>query len=432
MIPNRTIIERDQAMLWHPYTTQKGYLVPIALTQAKDTLLYDSNGKQYIDAISSWWVTLHGHSNAFIAEAVYKQMLTLAHVSFSNFTHEPAVDLAESLLHILPPNMSRIFYSDNGSTAVEVSVKMCLQYWWNQNTPATRKRKKIVVLTDSYHGDTFGCMSVSEKSTFTHAFQDYLFEVIQLPRPDTHTIQDSINLLKQQADNIAGFIYEPLIQGAGGMKMYDASLLQELLLVCKQLNIICIADEVMTGFGRTGKLFASSYMAEQPDIICLSKGLTGGYLPLGVTACTHAIYKPFFTDDRTKTFYHGHSFTANPVGCATALASLTLLRKEETMRNIERIKGGIEKMVDWLKADQSLPFINVRSIGTILAFEVADSNHNYLNPIAPKITAGALADGVFIRPLGNTVYLMPPYCITDDELNRVFECFKKIPVYLQK
>src|SRR6478735_9242198 len=322
---------RDREVIWHPFTPQKNMSAPIPIVKGSASLLFAEDGSSYIDAISSWWVTLHGHGHPYIAEKIYRQALELEQVIFAGFTHEPAVRLAERLLPILPGKFSRIFYSDNGSTSTEVALKMSIQYWWNSGQTG---RKKILAFRNSYHGDTFGAMSVSDRSIFTLAFHDLLFEVIFIDTPDADSIEELKNIIRQNSSEIAAFIYEPLVQGAGGMKMYDAGLMNELLVTIKKAGIICIADEVMTGFGRTGKLFASEYLDEKPDIICLSKGLTGGTMALGVTACNEKIYKAYVSDDEMKTFFHGHSFTANPLACAAALASLDLLQKEETMKAI--------------------------------------------------------------------------------------------------
>lgn len=324
-----SIAQKDEKYIWHPYTQQKNRPSPIPVVKGKGTLLYDEAGNTYIDAVSSWWVTIHGHAHPYIAEKIYQQALELEQVIFTGFTHRPAVELAERLLHQLPGSFSRIFYSDNGSTAVEVALKMAIQYWWNKN----EKRSRIVVLENAYHGDTFGTMSVSGRSIFTAAFNDFLFDVITIPVPDKNNLAQIKNTINQHND-IAAFIYEPLLQGAGGMNIYDAADMDEVLAFVRSKNIICIADEVLTGFGRTGKLFASEYMQTKPDIICLSKGLTGGTMALGVTACTSAIYEAYLSDDRKKTFFHGHSFTANPLACTAALASMDLLLKEECLQNI--------------------------------------------------------------------------------------------------
>ncbi len=413
-----SISSKDQQYIWHPFTRQKDMAPPLPIVKGKGSLLFDENGKSYIDAISSWWVTLHGHGHPYIAERIYKQALELEQVIFAGFTHRPAVELAERLLPKLPGKFTRIFYSDNGSTSTEVALKMSIQYWWNQGE---KHRNKIIAFKNSYHGDTFGAMSVSDRSVFTLAFHELLFDVIFLDTPTDDNIADLKKIIHEHASYTAAFIYEPLVQGAGGMNMYEPHLLNDLLHTAKLNNIICIADEVMTGFGRTGKLFASEYMDHKPDIICLSKGLTGGTMALGVTACTDRIYQAYVDDDALKTFFHGHSFTANPLACTAALASLDLLEKETCLAQIAWLSKSNQQMVDTLKKT-NMPVRDVRCLGTILAFEIADGKKEYLNQISSIVTAKAMEQGVYIRPLGNTVYLMPPYCMTQEELKSTYDC----------
>lgn len=393
---------------------------PIPVAKGDGAYIIDTQGKAYIDAISSWWVTIHGHANGYIAEKIYEQAKTLEQVIFAGFTHEPAVCLAERLLEILPGNFSRIFYSDNGSTAVEVGVKMALQYWWNKGNT---KRNKILALNHSYHGDTFGTMSLSNRSVFTLAFQDKLFEVIFTDPPTAGGM-----LYNGPWDEIACFIYEPMLQGVGSMNIYDAAALDELLKQCHAHGVICVADEVMTGFGRTGKLFAGMYVAEKADIICLSKGLTGGTMALGVTACTATIHSAFVDEDRRKTFFHGHSFTANPLACAAALASMDLLLKPDCQLQIDRIAAQHKQFIQQLSADTQFTtqIKNLRSIGTIMAFEIESGRDEYLNTIGMQVTKLALEEGIYLRPLGNTVYVMPPYCITKEQLEQVYEAIVHI------
>ncbi len=410
-----TLAERDKQVIWHPFTPQKYAPDPIAISKGDGVYLSDISGKKYIDAISSWWVNLHGHAHPYIAEKIYQQALSLEQVIFAGFTHEPAVRLAERLINLLQGPFERVFYSDNGSTSTEVAIKMAIQYWWNRGLT---KRNKILALKNAYHGDTFGAMSVSDRGIFTLAFQDRLFEVefIDLPGAENlDQIQSNINW-----DEFACFIYEPLVQGAGGMKMYDAGSLDRLIKICNDKEVICIADEVMTGFGRTGKLFASQFCVNKPDIICLSKGITGGFLPLGVTACSDRIYRAFVDDDKSKTFYHGHSFTANPLACAAALASMDLLEKAECSDQrilIENKHAGFEQQ---LLQEKGPRFKNFRRQGTIIAFEWSGGEDSYLNSISASLTEQALQEGVYLRPLGNTIYLMPPYCIREEELDRVY------------
>jgi len=404
--------------------------------------LIDEEGNEYIDAISSWWVNIHGHAHPYIAKKVYQQALQLEHIIFAGFTHEPAVELAERLLKILPGNFSKIFYSDDGSTSTEVALKMAIQYWWNREQGARSKkqetrsreqetrnkkqesRTKILAFTSSYHGDTFGAMSVSDRSVFTLAFHDLLFEVIFIETPSEENMPASKKLISRYANEIAAFIYEPLVQGAGGMKMYDAALLDELLLFIKQKNIICIADEVMTGFGRTGKMFASEYMQTKPDIVCLSKGLTGGTMALGVTACSEKIYEVFVSDDAMKTFFHGHSFTANPLACTAALASLDLFKKENSLQKVDWIAAQNILFATQLKQLSGIK--NIRTLGPILAFEITNGKDEYLNNVSQSITKKSLEKGVYLRPLGNTVYIMPPYCITEDELQKIYSVIPEV------
>lgn len=392
---------------------------PIPIVKGEGSYLTDADGNRYLDAISSWWVTIHGHAHPYIAEKLYEQAKTLEQVIFAGFTHEPAVRLAERLLEVLPGNFSRIFYSDNGSTATEVALKMALQYWWNKGD---LKRNKVLAFNNSYHGDTFGAMSVSQRSIFTKAFEEKLFEVVFVDVPAV----DSQELENIPWDEVACLIYEPLVQGAGGMLMYEPAGLDALLKKCHAKGVICIADEVMTGFGRTGKLFASAYMEEQPDIICLSKGLTGGTMALGVTACTHQIYEAFLEEDKRKTFFHGHSFTANPLACATALASLDLLEEKSCLNNIDRIGKQHQSFAASLANDFPAATKNIRCLGTLFAFEIIQGEDEYLNTISREITEKALARDVYLRPLGNTIYLMPPYCFTEEELNKVYEVIREI------
>lgn len=407
-----SLTNRDKALIWHPYTQHKTSALPLPIVKGEGVYLIDENGNKYIDAISSWWTNLHGHAHPYIAQKIFEQAKQLEHVMFAGCTHEPAVQLAERILPLLPGNFSKIFYSDNGSTAVEVALKKAIQFQKNHPDKYRDQKTKILALRNSYHGDTFGAMSVSERGVFTMAFDNYLFEVIFI---DPHSPLSTRHL---PLNEIACFIYEPLIQGAGGMNMYKAATLNEILKLCKQNNILCIADEVMTGFYRTGKMFASEYVEEKPDIICLSKGLTGGSLPLAITACTQNIYDAFLSDDLYKTFFHGHSYTANPIACAAALASLDLLQKEECRENINYISESNRQFVQQLQGNNKV--IQPRSLGTILAFEFYSVEKEYLNKVKEETMQHALQHGVLIRPLGNTVYIMPPYCISPIQLQKVY------------
>ena len=412
------LTEKDFEFIWHPYTHQKNRSPSIPIVKGKKTILYDETGNQFIDAISSWWVTIHGHGNKYIAKQLYKQAKKLEQVIFAGFTHEPAVKLAEKLLKILPGNFSKIFYSDNGSTATEVAIKMSLQFWMNKGEG---NRNKILAFHHSYHGDTFGAMSVSERGTFTLAFRDKLFEVIFIETPDDKNIPQLQQEIEKYKNEIACFIYEPLLQGAGGMRMYDPNNLDSLLTIMKKENIICIADEVLTGFYRTGSFFAGDYLTQKADIICLSKALTGGTMAMGVTACTQNVYDAFVSDDKMKTFFHGHSFTANPLACTAALASLTLLQKKKCVERIEEIVTQQKNFLNEIQLFKEKNIIkNLRHLGTICAFEIqTNENDNYLHNIGPMFTDYCLQNGVYLRALGNTIYIMPPYCITKKELRKV-------------
>ncbi|ULQ53708.1 adenosylmethionine--8-amino-7-oxononanoate transaminase [Flavihumibacter fluvii] len=418
-------LSKDKEFIWHPFTQQKAAAEPIFIEKGEGSWLFDSSGKRYLDAISSWWVNLHGHGHPYIAKKIYEQALKLEHIIFAGFTHQPAIDLAVRLIPKLPGKFSKVFYSDNGSTSTEVALKMALQFWWNQDY---KKRRKILAFKDAYHGDTFGAMSVSDRSVFTLAFHDLLFDVIFVETPTPENIEDLKGLIEQEGENIAAFIYEPLVQGAGGMKMYAANLLDEMLAAAKEKEIVCIADEVMTGFGRTGKLFASEHLHENPDIICLSKGLTGGVMALGVTACTEKIYQAYYNDDKRKTFFHGHSFTANPLACTAALASLDLL-EDGALTAVEQLCHWnavyLEKLKDAKNGSRAI-LRNLRQLGTILAFEINTGEDGYLNTIGQEITKIAMSEEIYLRPLGNTVYIMPPYCITAEEFTQLSEAIERI------
>jgi adenosylmethionine-8-amino-7-oxononanoate aminotransferase len=417
-----TLSAKDLTYVWHPYTQHLNLTPPIVISRGSGALLFDENGQSYIDAISSWWVNIHGHAHPYIAEKIYQQALKLEHVIFTGFTHEPAVILAERLINLLPGDFTRIFYSDNGSTAVEVALKMAIQFRQNKSAISeSGKRKKIIALRNAYHGDTFGAMSISERGIFTLAFQDYLFEVKFIDAPDPTSLKEIKSQLEPIAGEICCFIYEPLLQAAGGMKIYDANALDQLLKFFKSKNIVCIADEVLTGFGRTGKLFASEYIDTEPDIICLSKGLTGGTMALGVTAAKEEIFDAFLSSDKSKTFFHGHSYTANPLACTAALASLDLFGKPACKQKISWISKSHEDFICRLKETSPANIKCARAIGTVLAFEISNGSDSYLNNIGQEISARALKNGIFLRPLGNTVYTMPPYCLDEEQLAHVHQ-----------
>ena len=409
------LVERDKRVIWHPYTQMKTTLPPIPIVSGLGARLYDEAGKMYIDAISSWWVNIHGHAHPHIAKKVSEQLNKLDHVIFAGFTHEGAVELAERLLKILPGNQQKAFYSDDGSTAVEVAIKMCLQYWHNKG----ERHAKILAFKNAYHGDTFGAMAVSGRSAFTAAFDSLLFEVEFIDLPNEANIQNLKSQISNLQSQLACFIFEPLVQGAGGMLMYEAKYLNELMAHCRNAGVLLIADEVFTGFGRTGKPFACHHVSEQPDIMCFSKGLTGGTMALGLTTCTHQIYEAFLSDDRLKTLFHGHSFTANPIACAAALASLDIFLEESTYQNIKRIEKSHSQFSNKIKDHPKIR--TIRQTGTILAMEWQTGNDtSYFNSLRDTLYQYFLSAGIILRPLGNIIYILPPYCITDEELNYVY------------
>jgi adenosylmethionine-8-amino-7-oxononanoate aminotransferase len=413
--------ERDHQLIWHPFTQQQTAKPNIAITHGKGALLYDENGKEYIDAVSSWWTNLFGHANSQIAAAIKKQVDTLEHVIFAGFTHQPAIELSEKLIQLLPKNQSKVFFSDNGSTCVEVALKMAIQYWHNQNIEKTT----IIAFKNAYHGDTFGAMSVGARGVFNQPFESYMFDVTFLDLPTDDNFEQVLTDFQQiiQTQKAAAFIFEPLIQGSAGMLMYKAEYLDKLIETAQQNQVICIADEVMTGFGRTGKTFASDYLNHKPDIFCLSKGITGGFLPLGITTCTQKIYDAFLSEDKLKTFFHGHSYTGNPIVCSAANASLELLQTSEFQ---------LQNLIEWqtelsayLKANPKIE--NLRQTGTIVAFNVkTDANSNYFNNLRDVLYDNFIKRGILLRPLGNTVYILPPYVITNEQLKKVYEVIGEV------
>ena len=410
-----TISDKDKKYIWHPFTQMKTASEPIPIVRGKGSLLFDQEGNSYIDAISSWWVTIHGHSHPYITQKVSQQLQTLEHVLFAGFTHQAATDLCHHLKLHLPNNQSKFFFSGDGSSAVEIALKMSIQYFRNIN----ETRHRILALEGGYHGETFGAMSAGSKSIFSAPFEDYLFDVEHLPFPG---LDEELTLaaLKEKLEkgDVCCFIFEPLVQGASGMRMYSASTLDKMISLCHQHKVLCIADEVMTGFGRTASYFACNQLEQEPDFMCLSKGLSGGTLPISLTTCTEKIYDSFLGNDLNTAFLHGHSYTANPIGCAAALASLELLEKEECQKQIQSIK---EYHYQFYKILQKHPkAYNVRQCGTILAFNVEFQPSDYSNKIKDELYQYFIQDGVLLRPLGNVVYILPPYCITKEELKKVY------------
>jgi adenosylmethionine---8-amino-7-oxononanoate aminotransferase len=413
-----SISHRDKQHIWHPYTPMKLWPEAIAITRGEGVFLTDENGNQYIDAISSWWVNLHGHAHPYIAQKVSEQLHTLEHSIFAGFTHLPAVLLAERLLPLLPGKQEKIFYSDNGSTAVEVALKIAVQYWSNIDVP----KKRIVALENAYHGDTVGAMSVSGRSPFNSNFTSWLFDVDFIPFPSVGNAEKSIAVLEYllQSGDIAALIVEPLIQGSAGMYTYSAEVLDAYFKLCKKYNTLIIADEVMTGFGRTGKLFACEHIDTTPDIICLSKGITGGSMPFGATTTTQKIFDAFYDDDKQKMLYHGHSYTGNPLACTAALASLDLLLSPDCIHSIQRISSSHSSFVKKVQDKQQIR--DIRQLGTILALELNTSDDtSYNNSLRDGIYQYFIERKILIRPLGNIIYILPPYCIQNEELEYIYE-----------
>ena len=417
MLPITDLTQRDAQAVWHPFTPLVGHRPALPVVRAEGCYLHTADGRAILDAISSWWVNLHGHTHPHIANAIAKQAHTAEHLIFAGFTHEPAIRLAERLLAVLPSNQAKVFFSDNGSTATEVAMKMAFQYFYNQQS----KRNKIIAIDGAYHGDTFGAMSVGDRSPFNAPFAPYLFEVEFLPFPTPAQENQALTTLEQilKTEQVAAFIFEPLVQGASGMRMYSPEWLDKAIALVQKHGGICIADEVMTGFGRTGKLFASDYLSQKPDIICLSKGITGGFLPLGVTTCTQKIQDAYRQEDLMKTFFHGHSYTANPIVCAAANANLDLLLEEQCQQNISRIAS---QHAQFAQQYAELPKVkHMRYLGTILAIEYQTTGEtSYVNEARNQLYYYFLDRNILLRPLGNVLYVLPPYSITDRELERIY------------
>jgi adenosylmethionine-8-amino-7-oxononanoate aminotransferase len=396
------LIARDSACIWHPYTQMQTAPAPLPIVRGEGVYLITEDGRRIMDGISSWWVNIHGHSHPALNAALAEQAARLEHVMFASCTHPPAVALAERLVALLPRGLTRVFYSDNGSTAVEVALKMALQYWRNKGQPRTT----FVGLGNAYHGDTAGAMSASAPSVFTAAFAPMLFPVAR--------VGDAGELgtfLRAHRGAVAAVIVEPMIQGAGGMIMWPAEFLASCRRLCDEFDALLIADEVFTGFGRTGRMFACEHAAIAPDIICLSKALTAGYLPLGATVATESIYQAFLSDDRTRTFFHGHSFTANPLACAVAIASLDLFSAKAVLDRVARLESQIRAALEPLRG---LSFVDdVRVLGGVGAVELKGGG--YLDDVGPRLADEFLRRGLLLRPLGNVVYFVPPYAISDAE-----------------
>jgi adenosylmethionine-8-amino-7-oxononanoate aminotransferase len=411
--------------IWHPFTQHALSKPPIFIDKAQETKLYTKDGRTIIDAISSWWVNTHGHNHPSIVNAVGEQATKLDQIIFAGFTHEPAERLAKELIEITPPNLQHVFFSDSGSICVEVGVKMAVGYWHHSGKP----RKKILALEHGYHGDTFGAMALGARGGFSDIYEELLFDVTRLPFPNG-TLDALEKELQSDPDGFAAFVFEPLVLGAGGMIMYSPELLRSMAELCRRYGVLLIADEVMTGWGRTGTLFACEQAGVTPDILCLSKGLTGGFLPLAVTLCTDDIYQAFYAPDRHKTFFHSSSYTANPIACAAALANLEIWENEPVMGRIQTLSARHAKHLERFKNHDDIA--NIRQTGTIAALDIVVQDGGYFSNIAPKLYDFYMNRGVLLRPLGNTVYILPPYCITEEELQSVYDAIEDSLEFLSK
>ncbi len=424
-----SIIQRDKDLIWHPFTQAKTAPDVVCIDKARGSYIYDKNNKAYLDLISSWWVNIHGHAHPKIALAIYEQALKLEHVIFAGFTHEPAVKLCEELQALLPIQFKKFFFSDNGSTAVEVALKMAYQYWRNLGNA---DRTIFLSFQGGYHGDTFGAMSVGAASGYHTHFEKLFFEVLSIAYPESWQGNEEIeqkeqqslleldNYLEQYGQKIAAIILEPLIQGASGMRMCRASFIKAVIEKVRAYNILVIFDEIMTGFGRTGTYFAFEQLDIVPDFLCLSKGISGGFLPLALTITQQNIYDSFLGDDISKAFLHGHSYTANPIACSAAIASLDLLKNEDCKKQIKQInlvhKIAVEEII------KECSFVEkIRVKGTIAAFNI--KKHT---AIMPMLKQKFFEAGLVLRPLGETIYILPPYCVTKSELEDAYGKIIKI------
>lgn len=407
-----SLIDRDKKTVWHPFTQHQTAGNPLAIVRGEGVYLIDEAGKKYIDANSSWWVNTHGHGHPHLGKALHEQFEALDHVIFAGVTHPKAVELSERLIGYLPDSFQKVFFSDNGSTAVEVALKMAFQFFFNKS----EKRDRILAMHGSYHGDTFGAMSVGQRDLFNKPFEPFFFDVDYLDFPTKESEQEIITHAEDllSSNQFAALIVEPLIQGAAGMQMYSVEFLDQLTQLAKRFNTLVIFDEVMTGFGRTGKMFALDYCSEKPDIVALSKGLTAGILPMGVTVTSEELFQSFLSDETARGFLHGHSYTGNPLACAVGCASLDLFDQPETWKAIQALSIWNQHFGEELKARKDVE--NVRQSGTILAFDVIlPEGSSYFSTLRDRAYAYFVEHGVLLRPLGNVIFVNPPYSISEDE-----------------
>ena len=400
--------------IWHPFT-QHALIPDATMVLRGEGVWLETEKGRLLDAISSWWVITHGHRYPKIVEAIRKQTEELDQIIFAGFTHQPAEDLARALVAMAPEGLAHVFYSDSGSTAVEVALKMALGFWKNQNKP----RSRIIALEHAYHGDTIGTMSAGARGVFNAAYEPLLFDVVRLPFPAPGREQEILAALAAAAPGAAALIVEPLILGSGGMLIYSPEVLREMAAICRKHGTLFIADECMTGFGRTGSLFACEQAGVAPDIMCLAKGLSGGIIPLAVTLATAEIFQAHYSTDRSHTFFHSSSFTANPIACAAGRANLEIWRTEPVRERIAALGRLQEEKLAPFRADRR--FEQVRRLGTITALDLKVPDPGYLAGIGLELMGFCLARGILLRPLGNTIYVMPPYCITSAELDLVYD-----------
>ena len=412
-----SVLEKDKQHVWHPFTQMKTAEAPLDIVKSEGTLLIDRDGKEYIDCNSSWWVNVHGHCHPHIIKAVTEQISKIDHIIFADATHEPAVKLAERVCKILPESFQKVFFSDNGSTAIEVALKMVFQFWFNQGI----EKKRILAIDGAYHGDTFGAMSVGERGFFNRPFEAFFFDVDYLDFPTSEIEDEQLQKAEElfKTGQFAGLIVEPLIQGSAGMRIYSADWLNKLVALAQKYDVLVIFDEVMTAWGRTGKMFALEHCSVVPDIICLSKGLTGGVVPLGLTVTSDKIYNQFLSDETVKALLHGHSFTGNAIACACANASLDIFELNFTWKNIDRISKSHVEFIETIHSHSKVK--TVRHLGTILAIEIEEGQETtYFSSIKKKAFDYFKENGMLLRPLGNVLYLNPPYCITEEQLSKVY------------
>lgn len=407
--------ERDQNFIWHPLTQHKTAAPPLPIVKAQGALLWDEQGNEYIDGIASWYTAMYGHGHPHIAAAMAAQLDQLDFVIFSGFTHEPAVALAERLLALLPHNQAKLFFNDNGSTAVEAGIKMALQYHYNMG----KSRDTLIAFEGGFHGDTFGAMSVSGLSSYNGPFEDFLLKTKRIPVPQEDNLESVLSELEHiiSTNECAAFVFEPLVQGASGMKFHSAEGLSALIAKCQEHGVLCIADEVMTGFGKTGKIFASDFLDVKPDIICLSKALTAGMFPMSITSCSQAVFEMFLSDSVAKGFFHAHTYSAHPLGCAAALAGLDLLASPEITERRIQIAKEHEHFKERLTGHPKV--LEVRCMGVILAIDLKTQSDRY-GSLRDSLYEFFLSKGVVLRPLGNTIYVLPPYVISNSQLQKIY------------